>query len=99
MPNHQVRLTVLARNDLALVRQYSLETWGPRHSTSYAKALSFSIESLADFPERGRLVELGDESARRLVSGKHVIYCRVLETEIEVLRILHERLDASAQID
>jgi plasmid stabilization system protein ParE len=62
-------------------------------------SLLAAADSLGSFPERGPVINPDYPNVRRVVSARHVIYYRVLETDLEFLRVLHERMDASAQLD
>jgi toxin ParE1/3/4 len=99
MPTHRVRFTSLARADLRIIRRHSLKNWGQRQATEYMDSILGAAESLGNFPERGSISNPDNPTVRRVITARHVIYYRVLETEIEILRILHERLDASGQFD
>ena len=99
MPTHDVSFTTLARADLRTIRRHSRKEWGHQQASAYMYSLLAAADSLGNFPERGSVINPDHSSVRRVVSARHVIYYRVLETEIEILRVLHERMDTSSQLD
>jgi plasmid stabilization system protein ParE len=50
-------------------------------------------------PERGRIVSPDQPKRRRLTVSRHIIYCRLAGSTIEILRIVHERRDVAALLD
>ena len=96
MTRRTLSLTTPARRDLRSIRRYSIETWGREQTETYISLLLSTAESLCEFPERGWLVSGESTNVHRVMIGRHVIYYRILESEIEIIRILHERMDGSS---
>jgi toxin ParE1/3/4 len=67
--------------------------WGRNQAETYVSQLLTAAETLCEFPDRGWSV--GDEpsNVRRVTAGRHIIYYRVLASEIEIIRILHQRME------
>jgi len=90
----QYRLTVLAEADLDGIGEYSLERWGENQAVVYLTKLDETFSTLAHPPSIGR-----DRCDLRpgLLScpcQRHVIFFRRDEGgNVEILRILHERMD------
>jgi toxin ParE1/3/4 len=96
MPS-SLKLDILpeAEDDIAAVLQYSLDQWGAQQSEKYGDELYKAIENLLLFPERGKSRPDIFDNARTLVLGKHVIYYRIDDQIITIVRVLHSRLDIS----
>ncbi|HYP61532.1 MAG TPA: type II toxin-antitoxin system RelE/ParE family toxin [Thermomicrobiales bacterium] len=96
MERRTLSLTTPARRDLHSIRRYSMKSWGRDQTEAYVSLLLSTAELLCDFPERGRLVSSDSTNVHRVMIERHVIYYRVFESEIEIIRILHERMDATS---
>jgi toxin ParE1/3/4 len=70
--------------------------WGHNQSETYISQLLSAAETLCDFPERGWPVGNEPPNVRRVTAEYHIIYYRVLATEIEIIRILHQRMETPA---
>ncbi|MDH3476065.1 MAG: type II toxin-antitoxin system RelE/ParE family toxin [Rhodospirillales bacterium] len=89
----KVRLARRARADLAEIWQYSDATWGADRADDYLDALTDRILWLAG--NRG-LWRARDDIAPGLYShlqGSHVIVFREDAGELQIVRILHSRMD------
>lgn len=74
---------------------YTMEQWGVAQADAYTDALSSAFELLARNPRRGRTCDDIRKSYRRHLVGRHVVYYRVRDRGIDVVRILHGRMDAA----
>jgi toxin ParE1/3/4 len=86
-------LTRTAENDLADIAKYTLETWGEKQLDIYRYRLEKRLEFLVEFPEMGRNHPMLNSDFRYVVEGKHYIFYRLVDADIEVLRFLHCRSD------
>lgn len=76
--------------DLKDIVNYSVVTWGENQAFSYREELGAVIDRLGDFPERGRRQPKLGQNIHRLVHESHVlIYQRVSDNEVVVLRVVH----------
>jgi toxin ParE1/3/4 len=94
-----VILTDEARDDFESIALYGLLTWGEKHAESYHAQIADVLDNLATFPRMGRLNEDLASEIRSIGVGHHRILYRVEEHAVHVLRILHERMDATQYID
>lgn len=93
------RLTRKAREDLRDIGRYTQETWGREQRNRYLALLDQAFHDLAASPRKGR--DCGGLRAgyRKHGVGKHVIFYRSVVTGgIEIVRILHERMDVEARL-
>jgi toxin ParE1/3/4 len=107
-----VRISRPARADLEHILEVSLERWGEHGQARYRALLEAALQVIASDPEgpvtrdRG-LLGAGLRSlhvrharrARGVHDPVHMIYYRVRPGSVEVVRVLHERMDPTAQLD
>ncbi|MBA4780916.1 MAG: type II toxin-antitoxin system RelE/ParE family toxin [Blastomonas sp.] len=51
------------------------------------------MSSLADFPLRNPVYRSEGKEFRKLLCGHHLIFYLVIEDTVQIIRILHERMD------
>lgn len=73
--------------------------WGSDQAASYIAALRKQIKSLCEFSERFPEAEEGYRGLRKMRSGHHLVFYLIGEDTIEIICILHERMDAGLQLD
>jgi toxin ParE1/3/4 len=87
-------LTNKAVEDLANIWEYTSASWSEKQAEKYYLLLLNSCQELAKFPGRGKKY---DEVAEDILGYKpyqHVIFYWITSTnEIEIIRILHGRMD------
>ena len=90
----KVILRQKAIDDLNDIWDYTFEQWSEKKADKYYSSLKFACRKIGENPELGRAYR---EIKRNLIgfkSGKHIIFYHMIsENEIEVIRILHERMD------
>lgn len=93
------RLTNLAVNDLTEIWNYTYETWSERQADIYYEQLIDSFNKITIDPKCGRNYEGVIKTLFGLHVNKHIVFYRVLiSDEIEITRILHERMDLKRQL-
>ena len=87
-----------ARQDLDEIWDYTADRWGLGQAEAYARQLWEDIQRVADNPSFGR--ECGEvrPGYRKYPSGSHVPYYRLTDDGIDIVRILHERMDHERHI-
>jgi toxin ParE1/3/4 len=91
-------LTRRARQDIADIGRYTQRRWGAKQRDRYLELFLAAFKKLANQSSLGREC---DEIKHGLLSHlceSHVIYFRRVARGIEVLRILHQRMDARAHL-
>lgn len=93
-------LTKKAVEDLSSIWDYTYETWSEKQADKYYKLLIDTCKEISLTPAIGKnYEEIGNDIAGFRV-GKHIIFYRETKSkEIEVIRILHERMDLKNKID
>lgn len=83
-----------AIEDLNDIWEYTYERWSEDQADKYYAMIQFACKQIGENPEVGRKYIRISEDLLGLKSGKHIIfYQQVSNDEIEVIRILHERMD------
>ncbi|MHA8055283.1 type II toxin-antitoxin system RelE/ParE family toxin [Aquirufa nivalisilvae] len=95
------KLTKEALNDLELIWLYTLETWSVDQADRYFDLIMTEIEFLTENPLYGKdynHVRKGYLSSR---VKSHFIFYKInqVENEIEIIRILHQRMDIEFRLD
>ncbi|MBE6442203.1 MAG: type II toxin-antitoxin system RelE/ParE family toxin [Desulfovibrio desulfuricans] len=92
------RLTPLAEADLEEIWLYTFRRWSPEQADAYVRGIMAAIAGLA----RGDKVGLRTDvrpGYRKYRAGMHVIYFRRSGEFVDVIRILHERMDVERHLD
>ncbi len=96
----KVILRQKAIDDLNEIWDYTYETWSSYQADSYYAELEKACNELGQEPKAGRNYEGINKKILGLKSGKHIIfYQSISEDRIEVVRILHERMDLKNRIN
>jgi toxin ParE1/3/4 len=92
-------LTNRAEADLKSIGIYTQNKWGVRQRNRYLTALDKSFHALAADHLNGRDCGEIRTGYRKYQVGKHIVFFREIdENLIEVVRILHERMDIEARL-
>lgn len=88
-----------ARRDLADIWRYTADQWGATQANLYTSAMVREIENALAFPGTGSPVAGLPKDYRKLTSGKHRIIYRCSDTDLIVVRIIHERQDVPDDLE
>ena len=95
-----IQLTPQADRDYENILLYTERTWGEKQNAIYQASIAQALSALRDHPLVGRPRDDLFPGCRSIQAEQHVIYFHQPRTgEIEVLRILHHRQDASAAVE
>ena len=93
-------LSPAARADLEDVWDYTCERWNADQAQVYVREIQHAIERIADSPMIGRACDDVRPGYRKDAVGSHVLYYRLISGEIiDVVRILHQRMDVPRHFD
>ena len=89
----QLILSPRAKLDLGEIWDYTLSQWGVEQAEKYVRELWSVMKQAADDPTKS--VDIGDvrRGYRKSRSGSHVVFFKVTGDGIDVVRILHQRMD------
>lgn len=92
-------LTVKAKFDLKSIGTYTQSTWGKRQRDRYLTALDKSFHALSADHLKGRDCSEIRDGYRKYQVGKHIVFFREIDASlIEIVRVLHERMDVESQL-
>ncbi|WP_070157490.1 type II toxin-antitoxin system RelE/ParE family toxin [Sphingobium phenoxybenzoativorans] len=94
----EYRLTPAAARDLADIWRYTEKEWGRDQANAYALAIRAACGDLAKFPRQAQDCAHIRQGYRRRSTGRHIIYFRVTDYGIAVVRILHQRMDTKRRL-
>jgi toxin ParE1/3/4 len=87
-------LTQKAKADMFFIGRYTYKQWGKAQQRRYLTQLDSAFHDLADKPDIGRACDDIREGYFKYGVGKHVIFYRHTgKDKIEIVRILHGRMD------
>lgn len=88
-----------AVEDLTEIWNYTLVTWSEKQADKYYNLLLSACSELAKKPNLGKKYEIVSAGLLGYRSGEHIIfYCILSNNEIEIIRILHGRMDLKSQL-
>ena len=86
-------LTPRAQNDLDEIWDYTADRWGLDQAEAYTRQLWMHIQTIADRPALGRECPEIRPGYLRFPSGSHILFYRFTSEGIDIVRILHARMD------
>jgi toxin ParE1/3/4 len=92
--NAEYSLSPAALLDLEAIWLYTFEAWGTDQANRYTDDLVAAFERLAGQPQVGAACDHIRKGYRRSNAGRHVIYYRITNRGIAIIRVLHDRMDA-----
>lgn len=91
------RLTPRARRDLEDIWTYTVETWSAKKAEHYHGELIAAFARLATGKSRGRRSDVRADYLKYRI-GSHVVFYRMADGHIEIVRVLHERMDVARRL-
>ena len=88
-----IKLTAKAKKDLVNIWRYTNEKWGLDKADTYLNKIDSGIEDIKSHPEVGRSREDIYLNCRSMSIGNHFIVYRIKSDFIEILRVLHKKMD------
>ena len=97
MQGKSYALSPLAEIDLEEIWFYTFQNWSLAQADSYLHDLVATFEGLASGAKRCRDVDVRPDYQKCPV-GSHMVYFRDRSDQIEVIRVLHQRQDATLNL-
>ena len=94
----EYRLTPAAERDLEAIWTYTVMKWGSEQASRYTDIMTTAFTELAQSPLTGPACDHVRPGYRRRRVERHMIYFRVTSYGIAVIRILHDRMDATRHL-
>lgn len=93
-------LTRKAKADLKSIATYTQRKWGKEQRKIYARQFDDVFHMLSETPAAGKKCDFIRLGYRKFPVSSHIVfYHSVSQSEIEVVRILHKRMDAKIQLE
>lgn len=89
------RLSPAAQRDLDAIFDYTVAQWGFAQALDYTDLIEATCNELANAPRQAPVCDHIRPAYRRRSVGRHIIYFRVTMNGINVIRILHQRMNAA----
>ena len=92
------RLSAKSLEDLKSIGRFTLKSWGREQRNIYLSKLDESFHILADQPHLGIARDDIRKGYRVYHVGRHLIFYRPKSPGIEIIRILHDRMDVETHL-
>lgn len=94
----EFRLSPAAQGDLEAIFDYTVERWGLDQAGLYVQGIEYTCSAMARDPLQGQACDHVRSGYRRAAAGRHYVYFRIESYGIAVIRILHQRMNASRHL-
>jgi toxin ParE1/3/4 len=91
------RLSPLAETDLEDIWLYTFENWSLEQADRYQNDIMAAIAALARGTRTGRPVDIR-EGYFKYATGLHFVFYQQSDSSLDVFRVLHRRMNASAHL-
>ena len=98
MSSLKLRMSLAAIHDLEQIWIFTKQHWSERQADRYYKLIIDEIQYLCSNPNAGRSFEQIRNGYRASKVKSHLIFYRFDSKSIEIIRILHERMDIIEQL-
>ena len=94
----EYRLSPAAERYLEAIWKYTREEWGVEQAERYTDLLAAAFQALAESPKSASACDHIRQGYRRRNVERHMVYFRITEYGIVIIRVLHERMDAPRHV-
>lgn len=94
----EYRLTPAAERDLERIWAHTFGQWGIEQANRYIDILTVAFAELAQSPGMAAACDDIRPGYRRRSVERHMIYFRITTYGIAIIRIVHDRMDASRRV-
>jgi len=96
--SYNLIIAPLAKHDLKHIYDYGISNWGARQASDYLDKLKEHFWGLTEQPKMGIEREELLPGMRSFPVDSHVVFYRLQQSQVEVVRILHGRQDPQRHI-
>jgi toxin ParE1/3/4 len=86
-------LSPRARDDLDGIWNYTVRIWDMYQAERYLRRIAEAVDLVAETPALGRNCDHIRDGYRKYPVGSHVLFYRLTDDGIDVVRILHSQMD------
>ena len=90
--------TVLAEEDLTDIWVYTAKVWSLAQADTYLDEIASAIQTLTEHPQIGHNRDDLKKGYRALTVNQHIVFYKVLEDEIQIIRVLHKCVDVPQHV-
>ncbi len=94
----EYRLAPAAERDLEAIWTYTVRHWGLQQANRYIDFLTAAFDELSQSPKTAPACDHIRPGYRRQRVERHLIYFRITNYGIAVVRVLHESMDPSRHL-
>jgi|TARA_R110002110_G_scaffold29420_3_gene105109 toxin ParE1/3/4 len=94
----ELNVTPKAESDLIGIWMYTCEEWDVDQADNYLDRLETGMKRLIDHPSLGANYDHIFPGYRRLQVEHHAVFYQLHESEVLVVRVLHEDMDAPERL-
>jgi toxin ParE1/3/4 len=87
-----------AVRDIDQIWTYTAERWGAAQAERYVRAIRDVCAALAAGEATGTDASYIGPGYRRIRAGRHIVFFRRAAGAVEIVRILHERMDLPSRL-
>ena len=92
-------VTRKANTDLINIWEYTFEHWSVEQADKYIRILTSKFIEISKNPDIGKNYDGVMNNYRGLIVKSHIIFYKILPSEnIEIIRVLHQRMDLIKRI-
>jgi|SRR5689334_9602572 toxin ParE1/3/4 len=92
-------LSPATQADLGDIWDYGARNWGAEQADRYIFGIRAACEALANGSRQGRAIDDIRPGYRKLAVASHFVFYRITDTGlIDVIRILHQRMDIASRL-
>jgi toxin ParE1/3/4 len=96
--SRRLEFTAEAEADFRSLLEYTTVTWGVEQRDLYADRMMSVIHELLSHTQLGSVRDDVSPGLRNRRVGQHLIFYRVYERSIRIVRILHTKMDPAAHV-
>lgn len=96
---HRLRITAPALSDVEAIAAYSYEQWGEQQTKAYMTQIDRTIQAIGSDPDLGRERYGVPGAIKGRKSGSHIVFYRVQDQTVFIMRILHESMDHGRHVE
>lgn len=98
LSKYEVKITAPAFADIRAIASFTFEQWGQEQARLYMSQIDNKIQALEHDPDLGRERYGLPKAIKGCKSGSHIIFYRVKNRVIFIMRILHQSMDHGRHI-
>jgi toxin ParE1/3/4 len=91
------KLSPLAESDPEEIWLYTFRNWSVEQADRYQNQIIAAIEGMADGSKTGQPVPVR-KGYYKYRAGSHFVFYRVSDASLDVIRILHQRMDIASRL-